>query len=42
MLKRILSLFLLLILIAVPVATFVVAPPEEGQLSSLQSVEEYL
>jgi len=42
MLKRILSLFLLLILIAVPVATFVVNPPEKGKIASLQGVEEYL
>lgn len=42
MLKRILSLFLLLILVLMPAATFLTAPPEKGEITSLQAMEEYL
>ena len=42
MLKRILSLFLLLVLIAMPVATLWLAPPQQGQFFTLAGMEEYL
>ena len=42
MLKRILSLFLMVLLVAVPVATVVTNPPSADDFSSLQAVEDYL
>jgi len=42
MLKRILSLFLMVLLVAVPVATVVTNPPSADDFSSLQAVEDFL
>ena len=42
MLKRILSLFLIVILAVVPVATIWVNPPKAEDISSLENVEKYL
>ncbi len=42
MLKRVLSLFLIFLLAAVPVATAVTAPPTGQDVASLQAFEEYL
>lgn len=42
MLKRVLSLFLLVVMVAVPAATVAANPPTAKDLSSLQAVEDYL
>lgn len=42
MLKRVLSLFLLIVMAAVPAATVVVNPPAAQDISSLQAFEDYL